>query len=519
MTDFKIPRMQSLFGIPDRRTVASGLCVLGTLLLLLIFRDTVASAVGVWRGDASFGHGFLIVPIVLFLVWQRRHQLAGLEPDPSAWGLLLIAVAAIAWVLGEAASVNVVQQFAFVGMFQGLVVAVFGVRVTRLLLFPLVFLYFAVPFGAFAIPYLQTFTAELVVRLVRVIGVPVYHDGVFIHLPNSSFEVAVACAGLRYLISTIVLATLAANLFFHSAKKRILFVAISVVAAIFGNGIRAFSIVMLVFYSDSKYGVEHNTFSLVMMSTITLVLFLGAMKFREAPRARRIELEKPGTTGGRYPVRLVGAALASLLVVGSARAYAGLIIDRTVANEELRLAMPDVVGVWKHISEAPEWTPSLDRAALQAKRSYVNDVETADLFVAVYSGLPDEGEIVAYENAFFGGDGWRRVADWSSTVELADRVIKVSSLQITSASGGRIIWYWYFVDDTRTTSPYLVKALRAKQRLLGGSRQSIVVAVSAPYESDPVEATNILANFVGAMPDIRTLIVGDTPGILAGLNN
>jgi Transmembrane exosortase (Exosortase_EpsH) len=65
--------------------------VVGALVAVLaIHWRTVESIVAIWARSETFAHGFLIVPIVLVLIWQRRHALAALAPRPDALGLVLL---------------------------------------------------------------------------------------------------------------------------------------------------------------------------------------------------------------------------------------------------------------------------------------------------------------------------------------------------------------------------------------------------------------------------------------------
>ena len=69
-----------------------------------------------------------------------------------------------------------------------------------------------VPIGDALITPLQDFTARFAVELLRLSGIPVFHDGVMIQIPNGLYEVAEACAGIRFLIANLVISALFAHL-------------------------------------------------------------------------------------------------------------------------------------------------------------------------------------------------------------------------------------------------------------------------------------------------------------------
>src|SRR4029079_17261004 len=60
--------------------LAAGLAVLG---ILALFWPTGASIVAIWMRSETFTHGFVIVPICLWLVWRRRETIRAAPERPS----------------------------------------------------------------------------------------------------------------------------------------------------------------------------------------------------------------------------------------------------------------------------------------------------------------------------------------------------------------------------------------------------------------------------------------------------
>ena len=104
--------------------------------ILLATHEAAFSIVRIWSNSATYGHGFLIVPICIYLVWRRWPQLTLLPVRPSAAGPALMLAAGAFWTLGTLAGVNVVQHFALVGLLQASVLAVFGWRIAWAAVFP-----------------------------------------------------------------------------------------------------------------------------------------------------------------------------------------------------------------------------------------------------------------------------------------------------------------------------------------------------------------------------------------------
>ena len=142
----------SLTGVrPTYVPLAAGMAV-GLLGWALLFLPECQAAVGVWRASDTYGHCFLILPMALYLAWDRREALAGLEARPMpALALLALPVAA-AWFAAERMGIMEGRQLAAIAALEALFLAVLGWRLFRALLAPLLFLVFLVPFGAFVTP-------------------------------------------------------------------------------------------------------------------------------------------------------------------------------------------------------------------------------------------------------------------------------------------------------------------------------------------------------------------------------
>jgi len=271
---------------PDRTRSwpAAGIIVIGALAgVVAIFHDTAWSMVTIWSNSETFGHGFAIPPIVLGLIWFRRHVLARLQPRPWPWALVGIVLAGMAWVVGDAGDIETIRHFALAAMFPCIVLAVLGPAVTRALVFPLGYLFFAVPFGAFLIQPLMIVTADMTVGLVRASGVPVYREAMQFSLPTGNWSVVEACSGITYLIASLALGVLYAYIMYRSIWRRLLFVAVAIVVPIVANGLRAYMIVMIGHLSGMEHavGVDHLLYGWVFFGVVIFLLFWIGARWRQ----------------------------------------------------------------------------------------------------------------------------------------------------------------------------------------------------------------------------------------------
>ena len=70
------------------RSIAAAAAI--TLAAVLVFWQVFVRLVDAWIVDGNYSHGFLIVPIALYFVWERRQKLAAAPLAPSALGLVLL---------------------------------------------------------------------------------------------------------------------------------------------------------------------------------------------------------------------------------------------------------------------------------------------------------------------------------------------------------------------------------------------------------------------------------------------
>jgi exosortase A len=163
---------------------------------------------GIWWRSDTFAHGLVVLPIFAWLVWRARERVAGLQIQPTAWMALPVFGAGVLWLVGDTASVAAAQHFAVFAMLVSAFVGVLGWRLSRVLLFPLLFLFFGVPIGEFLLPVLMKHTADFTVIALRATGVPVFQEGLHFVVPNGRWSVVEACSGLRYLVASLLVGAL-----------------------------------------------------------------------------------------------------------------------------------------------------------------------------------------------------------------------------------------------------------------------------------------------------------------------
>jgi exosortase A len=477
------------------------------IVVLYCFWDAVIAAVGVWRGSETFSHGFLVVPIVIYLIWSQRRQIISLVPWPNYWGLPILALLGSGWLLGQLASVMVVQQLAVVAMLDVLVFTVAGRRVTRVLLFPLCFLFFAVPFGEDLVRPLQDYTALFTVKALQLTGIPVYRDGWMIVIPSGVWEVAEACAGIRYVIPSVILGCLFSYCVFRSWRRRLGFILFCFFGAIVANGVRAYGIVMMAHLTDNRLavGVDHLIAGWFFFSVVMFLLFWIGMRWREPitvetqddvtatkSKARAIHAGSPRA------VALTALSAVALLGLAPLAAHSLLLPQPIFATA--MISAPSVTQPWQALDQHDaRWKPRFIGADGELSRSYLAGRQGVHLFIAYYRPHQRQGaELISGGNILTNEKSWRAVSAGSAQAMVDGESLSVDRVVLRSNDRTRLVWSWYWVGGEYTSNPYFAKLLELKSRLLREQKGSAFIALAVDVENgDFREAAETLGNFLG----------------------
>jgi exosortase A len=490
--------------MPFEHKVAFATALVVVALVLGIFADVAKAMVATWLSSSTFGHGPLIPVLAASLIWRRRDRLAAAEPRFDWLGLLAVLFALAVMITGRISATTVIQQFGLVFILQACVFCVLGRDVVRRLLFPLAYLIFAVPFGAELVPPLQDITAFFVVVLLRVCGIPVFIDGVFITTPVGNYLVAEACSGLRYLISTTTLSLVFANLALHSWQRRAMFMVLALLIPVVANGIRAFLIVLIAYLSNNELatGIDHVIYGWVFFSFVTCILFGVGFAMRDAQDEPRIQSSPPAIRSFAAPI--LGAMVILALSAGASR-YASAITNAAAEIDPSRIAVPALPGFERVATKPNDWKPLFLAPDRQIDQTYLRGDRQLDLHIGLYSHERPGAKAITDAHDFSVGDAWSLGEIGSAYVTLPDHQLKVASVRLSAGGHYRWVWYWYWVAGEFTGSSYVAKWLQFRSRLTGGDPAIAVVAISTEYRPVAGEPTDLLREALMAMPAI-----GDT---------
>lgn len=226
--------------VPDRRTMA----VLAALVAAIgvLYAGVLSSLVRQWSSDDNYSHGFLVIPLALYFVWERREALAAAAVRPGVPGVLLIAGSLVVWAAGILGAELFLTRVSLIGVLAGAIWFIWGFAHLRILIFPILFLLLMIPlpsiiFNQIAFP-LQLVASQAGEAVISAAGIPVLREGNVLVLPARTLEVAEACSGIRSLVSLLMLAIVLGYFTERRRGARIAIVLASVPIAILANAAR-----------------------------------------------------------------------------------------------------------------------------------------------------------------------------------------------------------------------------------------------------------------------------------------
>lgn len=491
--------------------VTALLLTLGLVGLGLIFWAEVVAAVSTWEASTAYNHCVLIIPITVYMIWDRRETLRGMRAKPMPVAALLGVAPAVGWLLAERLGIMEGRQLMAVAFAEILFLAVLGWRFWSAVSGPLLYLFFLVPFGEFLVPRLQDVTAVFIAFGLGLTSIPAYIDGYTIEIPEGTFYVAEACAGLRFLIASIAFGVLYALMMYRTLPRRLIFIAVSIIVPIIANGFRALGIVVLghVLGSAEAAAADHILYGWIFFSIVILLLTIVGLPFRQ-DLARQPRPE-PDPDQGMFVLAPGVSAVVGAVVMAAISPSIALALERIGSANivtPVALRSPDFCEV---LSQSTiENRPGAGR--LLSTRLQCRNAQF-DVAIEVFSARTTSGPIMVER---------RRLSRPRSTEDAAEFAIPGADgqgtawrlIRTTEPHSLAVAGVW--IDGAPSAAGLGMRLRQAKASVLG-SRHAPALVVIRP-QADLAHATpdrlreveRGLLEFVHALPDVDATILAQT---------
>ncbi len=494
--------------------------VLALLLLLamVFYQQTLLHLMSVWNQlrTGEYAHGYLVLLISVYLIFSRRHRLAVLMPYPNYWALLAVLAVSLLWAVGGLVDVEVVQAEALVFLILAIVWVVLGNRVTAQLVFPILFISFAIPIWFPLSPLLQSLTADTAFDIVRALKIPAFLHENMIILPAGTLSVEESCSGMRYLLAALTLGALYGYLNYRNVYARLVVVFIAAIAAVLANIVRVFIVVYLGYVTQMQSPLVRDHMMLgwyLFGALVVILLFIDAQIFRRwqarhPPSPSRSSISQ-SSIGQASEVRRVAPARGKLhyltiaiagilfLSVGPGLVYLSNQQPTASRSAAIEVSLPAGRAGWSGpVNTDDKWMP-VYHGAITKKQAYFKHGNSLFLYVGYYLKQRQDNELITFFNQINNVSVWRSLYSHAVTKDIDGRQV-LEQLLVDKQGTQRLVWYWYNVSGINVTNKYLAKALEV-WGLLTGRPDSYVVAVATDVNNQLKASRALMATFVIAM--------------------
>src|SRR5437867_46318 len=454
-------------------------------ILLLLYARVLRDLADLWWTRDDYLHGFLILPLSLFLVWTRRATLRRLAPQPAVpLGLAVMLSAAFLLLLGDAGGIVTLTGLSLIAMIAGIVLLLFGVAVLRAVAFPIVYLGFMVPVLDVVLEPLrwpsQLLTARMAVESLQLLGFAVLLDRQYIVLPWVTLEVATVCSGVNYLVSVAAVGLPLAWLTLRKWSSWAALIGSGLIISVVANWVRVVSIAVL---TSAGAPVLHGPFHMLQGMFVAWVGY--AALFAVNSGLVRLERRSSGEDGPRslaeppgrsaYTVEWYRSWSVAMVTLGVLAACLFLYDRGPVALKSGFVTFPAQLGGWHQSAvDASPVIFRVEKADDELRRTYRNDQDrTIQLYVAYLRSQRQGKEVVDYRTALLHEDAE------AVTIEMAPaRFISINRGHLHDRQRNHRIFFWYEINGRVIADRYQGKLASVWQAISRGQTNGALVVVS-----------------------------------------
>jgi exosortase D (VPLPA-CTERM-specific) len=440
------------------------------LLMLGIYYSALSWLVTTdWQRDA-YSYCWLILPVVLYMIWTKRYDLASMPSSPTWQGFIFVGLGFFFYWLGELSGEYFSLYFSFWLVIVGICWIHLGWKKLKTIGFALFFILTMFPLPHFLntklMLQLRLISSKLGVFMIQLSGMPVARKGNVIDLGFVKLQVVEACSGLHSLISLAVLCLLLVYFFKDHIWKRAALLISSVPLAIITNSgrIALTAILHKYFGPDVAQGFFHG-FSGLVIFLISIPVLLLEMKILEKLPPRTPETstkhdasEKQSSgadpdPGGkrillgislRQPIFIVAISLLTATLALSQ----GIEFREKIPTTKTLEYFPLKFAGWSAESRqllAPKFLNALDLSDYMMADYQNDNSEPVNTYVAYYA-RQSKGKSIHSPATCLPGSGW--TFDQSGTVRISGlsgnpEAIEVNRAVMQYGSHTRISYFWF----------------------------------------------------------------------------
>ncbi len=513
--------------------------VLIVTFLGYLYADSLVFLFSRWLGSEDYSHGLFVPLITGVLVWRCRHRLSQMPREQSWWGLAVISLGLLLYVVGELSTLFLVLHVSLWIVLVGLAMTLVGIRGTKAIAFPLGYLLTAIPLPTFFYAnlssQLQLWASSLGVGCLQLVGVMAFREGNVIDLGPVQLQVIEACSGIRYLLPLLSLALLCAYFFKDRMWKRVLLVLSAIPISILINGFRIGMIGVLVehYGKGAAEGFSHlfEGWVIFMVSFGLLILemaWLGRLgtgeprkSLREHLQWRNEEVEtiaKDGMNAASQRLLSPGPAyLCSVALFAPCTLLGTLLMDRDERppSRATFVDFPMQINGWRGqpFPLEPQYIDAL-RFDDYVLADYRLSPQQQVSFYAAYYRSQRKGQSAHSPQSCLPGGGWEIASLTQAVLPVSGSTmqpVRVNRAVIQKGEQKQIVFYWFKQRERNLTSEYLVKLYLLWDAVMRQRTDGALVRLAALVSPGESESTvdQRLQEFASAVGGELTRFIPD----------
>ncbi len=452
--------------------------VLLAVAFAVCYGEVLTQLASGWWEVKAYSHGFLVIPISLYLVWENKRALQRLSFRPDyVFGILTIFLAGGMLVVGRLGEMNILEAISLIVMVPGWILFFLGRAYLKALAFPICYLVFMLPFfdliGEGIYWPLQIFSARMASELLNLFGYAAYLEGKYIQLPKVTLDVAKACAGIQYLISILAIGMPLAYLSLQGWWRRVALVGSAILIAIVANGLRVMLVGVIVYDGDLTY--SHGPFHILQGVFVAwmgfIVLFVGSWWLSRSEVVARLS---PDNT--ILPFENQKTSRYSYLTVIGIFLFMGAMLHFYTPN-----AVPFNEAIFSSLQKVGDWegtTDDLKRALFRMpevdteKGMLYSDAKGVPLrlYVGYFASQQQGKELVGYATDIL----------FENAVEIPIGAFRVNKTIIRDGQTNHLVLFWYDLGGRVLANRYATKGWGLWNMFRLKQNNGVIMMVSTP---------------------------------------
>lgn len=487
-------RVRRLFNLRLAKWLAIG------FLFVLFYWHVVPQLVRDWYENETYSYGFLVPWIAVYLIWQRRNRLKFIAARPSLLALFPVSMAVVLALIGQAIGDVFSMRISMIFALASAIYLLLGREYFKALSFPLFYLMLMIPPPYVLIKdlkyHLRYLDAAHAGNLLHLLGIPVFVEAYFIHLPNMKLEVADVCSGVSSVFALLALGTLYAYVLPIRASSKVFLVACTFPFAMLANLIRIVVIAVLAYnfgavvFQSTFHWLTGTTVFLLALAMLVLAGEFWRRKFSlpiDCDATKNQVAADVNSPDKSPPSNGLVHFLCMFVLAGS------VILSHLINN-----------GHKMHFDSDLRLVVNLDPDGLvpSSSEDYYQDLNV-DTALAVVASGQDKSPVevfVGYRGEQAGGsrlrspkihfpEHWNSVWLKPASIEVGGAVAIRGNWMLTRKGDSlRLVLYWYQVADDTFAGEFENRIRQLKRAILDRRTDGAVIRIATPVSNgDPIE--------------------------------